>query len=218
MLVRKTYYSTDTLYSQAETYVLNLDADAELFNRLSQNRKRQVRSWQQLTPQPRAAKKELAEFVIRESPTFYESRNAWNPIRPETWEELFTFENVHVLGVKDGETVIAASVFAWSSDIGEYLANISLPEGMWASAGLLWEGARWLRSRGVRSLNLGGPARPEYGLHDGVAEFKKRFGAVALSRYSLKEIYDPRKFSDLCATTNADPSDLRGFFPPYRIN
>ena len=111
-----------------------------------------------------------------------------------------------------GDEVQAVCVFGYTPYVAEYLFGVSAPEGRRHSAALLWHGAMRLRSLGIPRLNLGG------GIHrgDGVADFKRRFGAARRALGSLRQVYDPERFEELCRRAGVDPSDRAGYFPPYR--
>jgi hypothetical protein len=94
--------------------------------------------------------------------------------------------------------------------VGDYLFGVALPEGRRHAARLLWCGIERLRSLGVPALNLGGGSRPG----DGIAEFKRRFGAREVPLVALREVYRPDTFQALCRAAGAEPGG-GGYFPPY---
>ena len=101
------------------------------------------------------------------------------------------------------------SVFTYTAHEGEYLFNVSLPEGEHYGAPLLWHGINQLKSLHVPILNLGGGWA-------GMAEFKRRFGARGLTMKVLKQIYEPEVYRKLCQQAKVDPDDMTGYFPAYR--
>jgi hypothetical protein len=198
-----------------EIYVLDLDRpEQELEGALSENRKRQLRTWAGGPFALTEDREWLAEFVRTHATDFFRSRRASGvySFSVETWRLLLNLPNVIMLGAERGGAVVAVTMLARSRDLGDYLFNFSTDDGTSASAPLLWVGAMKLRGFGVKSLNLGGGIRPG----DGVAAFKRRFGARALPLASLKQVYDPARFEQLCAQAGVDPSDRTSFFPPYR--
>jgi hypothetical protein len=198
-----------------EIYVLDLDRpEPEIESALSENRRRQLRSW---AGGPFALTEDgerLAEFVRIHAADFFRSRRASGvyAFSAETWRLLLNLPNVIMLGAERGGVVVAATMLAHSRDLGDYLFNFSTDDGTSASAPLLWFGAMKLRALGVKTLNLGGGIRPG----DGVAAFKQRFGARALPLRSLRQVYDPARFEQLCSRAGVDPADRTSFFPPYR--
>ena len=112
--------------------------------------------------------------------------------------------------VRDGR-VVAVSFLARQGGRGEYLFNISRPEGQGESAHLVWEAARRMRAQGVTALNLGGGVREG----DGVARFKERFGPELRPLLGLRQVYDRARFAELCRAAGTTPA-ADGYFPPYR--
>jgi hypothetical protein len=49
-----------------------------------------------------------------------------------------------------------------------------------------------------------------------VAAFKEQFGGTKLPLRSLRQIYRPDVFEQLCRQTGAVGHDPAGYFPPYR--
>jgi hypothetical protein len=195
-------------------YVLQVDqGDAELLGQFSTNRKRQIRSWQlsgrQMTRDPAA----ITAFLAREAPGFYRARHASSSyaIAPEGWSMLLAQPDVIAFGALDEGQITAASVFAVTGWLAEYLFNISVPAGQWASAPLLWEGALAVRERKASVLNLGGGIREG----DSLAEFKRRFGSKSLLQPCLKQIYDPERYAQLCEKASVGTDHVVKFFPPY---
>ena len=86
----------------------------------------------------------------------------------------------------------------------------SLAEGRDLQAWLIWQAIESLRRDGVRWFNIGGYGQQGDGLH----WMKARFGATEHPLRSVRQIYDPQRFVQLCAQTGTDPAGH--FFPPYR--
>jgi hypothetical protein len=105
--------------------------------------------------------------------------------------------------------VEAVVVFGYTAWVADYLFGVALPHGRQHSARLLWSGVERLHALGVPLLNLGGGARP----NDGIAEFKRRFGARELPLMSLQQVYRPEVFRALCLAAGVEPDG--GYFPPY---
>jgi hypothetical protein len=104
----------------------------------------------------------------------------------------------------------AVVMFGYTPHVDDYLFGVALPEGRRHAARLLWCGIERLRSLGVPLLNLGGGARP----NDGIADFKRRFGATEAPLLGLKQVYRPDVFERLCRAAGADPNG-GGYFPGY---
>jgi hypothetical protein len=115
-----------------------------------------------------------------------------------------------VLGAEVGGSLEAVSIFNLAAAHAEYHLNASSERGRDLAAWLIWKAVERLRARGVRTLNLGGGAKPG----DGIYEFKRRFGALAHPLRAIRQIYDRRRYDELCASTGADASER--WFPAYR--
>jgi hypothetical protein len=60
-------------------------------------------------------------------------------------------------------------------------------------------------------LNLGGGVKE----NDGVAEFKRRFGADEVPLRNVKQVYRRDIYEELCAEAGVDPH-ASAYFPAYR--
>jgi hypothetical protein len=145
-----------------------------------------------------------AEFVRRvgAAPVYHFS--------PETLTFLCSVENLFLVGAEVEGRLEAVAVFGYTPNLGDYLFAVALPQGRHHSARLLWCGVERLRSLGIPLLNLGGGARP----NDGIAEFKRRFGARELPLFGLRQIYRAEAFDALCRAAGVG-SNVNGYFPPY---
>lgn len=193
-------------------YVLDLSlSKEELLRRLSQNRRRQMRGWS--SAELTYDRDEILDFILAERAGFYAARSAAESysFSDETWQSLAASSNTLLIGKRLGDRVVAGSIFAWQGRIGDYLFNISVPEGQSASAQLIWEAALALKSAGITSLNLGGGISEG----DGIAEFKARFGPMQRPLIALRHIYRTDDFRSLCRTANVAAEIGPGFFPPY---
>jgi lipid II:glycine glycyltransferase (peptidoglycan interpeptide bridge formation enzyme) len=155
----------------------------------------------------------LADFFVATYPEFMASRGAASvyDLTPESLRLLCESEDTLLVGAqRDGE-LCAAALFGFTRYLGDYLFGISNVYGRGFSAALIWDAALDLRRRGVPFLNLGGGVVEG----DGVAEFKRRFGADEMPLMSVKEIYLRDVYRQLCERADVDPDDGR-YFPAYR--
>lgn len=207
-------FTRDARTAVRKAYVLDLSLDtAELRRRLSQNRRRQLRNWEETAATFTSDRDAVLAFILAERAAFYRERNAASvyDFSDATWAALVGLPNAEVIGTVRNGRVVAASVFAWAGPHGEYLFNLSRGEGRDASVHLIWEAAMRLKARGIRSLNLGGGIREG----DSVDGFKERFGADIRHYRALRQVYDAERFEALCAAAGT-PADSDGYFPPYR--
>ena len=129
----------DTIYFLDLT--LSLD---ELWANLSTNRKRQLRDWDNISSNLVLEKSTLTDFFLANYVDFFRRKDAaqFYFFSRDTLSFLFSLDNVLMVGASNSEKVEAVSVFTYTADVGEYLFNVSLPEGRHHSAALLWYGVR----------------------------------------------------------------------------
>ena len=197
-----------------EIYVLNLTLHTEeLYAALSENRQRQVRS-ASLSDWRIEDRRRLREFFLDHVSAFHmeHGASAAYAFSRATFEALLALDNVLLLGSGDEKSVTAVSIFAWTPSCAEYLFNVSRPEGRQYSAPIIWHAALRLRQMGIPLLNLGGGITK----NDGVAQFKKRFGAKRMPLGSLRQVFRRDVYDQLCSEVGADPDSRSGYFPPFR--
>jgi hypothetical protein len=197
-----------------DLFVLDLRQEQDtLFQAMSANRRRQIGAWRREGGRLRTDAACLKAFVLEHHAQFMTRRGAAGPgaLTRETLNELLDLDHVFVIGSGDPE-ITAATMFAFSPALGEFLGHVSLPGEERHSAVLIWAGLLRLRDMGVPVLNLGGGIRPG----DGVAEFKRRFGATAVASYNLKQVFDVPRYAQLCGMRDVDPNDRSGYFPAYQ--
>lgn len=200
--------------AERTSYVLDLTLDdAELLRRMAKKRRHQVRRSEETAARLTSDRELLLEFILAERAAFFDQREAASIyfFSDATWSALARAPNTELIGkVRDGR-VVAMSLLARQGERAEYLFNISRPEGRNESAHLVWEAARRMRAAGATSLHLGGGVREG----DGVASFKERFGPDRRPLLGLRQIYDFRRYQELCRAAGVAP-DADGYFPPYR--
>lgn len=204
----------DSLTVDRRAYVLNLSLDVpELVRRLSQNRRRQLRSWPATAAELTFEREDVLAFILTECAAFYAERNAAEiyAFSEETWSALAEAANTELIGMVQDGRIVAASLFAWQGRLGEYMFNISQPSGRSASVHLIWEAALRMKSKGIAWLNLGGGVRE----NDGVAGFKQRFGPDIYLLRAVRQIYDNASFRALCSAAGVGSAANGSYFPPY---
>lgn len=211
-----TYFEPTEIHRYNEVYVLDLSLSAdELFANLSTNRKRQLKDWDKILLNSIVLDKStLTDFFLANYLAFFRRKGASRVygFSGETLSFLAGLDNVLIVGAQNSGKVEAVTVFAYTPYAGDFLFNVSLPEGRRHSVALLWYGVNHLKSLQIPLLNLGGGIRE----NDGVAEFKQRFGGKRLALGGLKQVYDPEVYERLCRRANVDRTDVTGYFPAYR--
>jgi hypothetical protein len=186
----------------------------ELYRRLHCNRRRELRNWAQTQRLLLTDRATLKRFLAENYRDFIRQKGATSAynFNSQTMGFLSGVDNVLLVGVRKCGEVIAASMFGYTKSGGDYLFNVAKPGGRSFSSALIWYAVTHLQSLGVPHLNLGGGIVED----DGVAAFKKRFGAVRLPLRYVKQVYDRPAYVELCVRSGADPDDMMGYFPPYR--
>lgn len=208
-------FCPDDAFHYNSVYILDLTRSLdELFRNLSNNRKRELRHWDEIGKKITFDKSVLIDFFLNQYHIFMRSRKAsatYN-FSGETLSCLSNLENVLMVGMQNLGKVEAVSLFGYSPDIGDYLFNVSLPEGKVHTTALLWAGIIQLQFKGVQTLNFGGGVQGD----DKIAEYKRRFGSKQLPLKCLKQVYNRKIYEKLCQHINANPNDKRGYFPLYQ--
>ena len=206
-------FSHPALTSGPDLYVLDLRPELEeVLAGMSAKRRTMLRQWDRSPAALTWDRGEITDFACAVAPSFFERRSASSAYRfaPESWCRLLASESVLALGVRAGDRLVAASIFAWAGPLADHLFGLSEPGSERYSAPLIWEAARELKRRGAEQLNLGGGIRPD----DGVAKFKSRFGAQRVSSQTLRLIHDRNRYALLCREAGVDEGST--YFPPYR--
>lgn len=209
------YFTPSALNSSNTVYALDLRENREgLFRRLHVNRRRQLAHFDKASEEFIDDKESLGRFFLAAYGPFFHERSASSvyDFNEATLSNLFSLENVFLVGAGANGQVQAVSVFAYTSEIGEYLFNVSIPEGRKHSAALIWSGMTRLQLIGIPTFNLGGGVRDG----DGVARFKERFGARQVSLHCAKQVYRPDAYERLCEAVGESSSDMHGYFPAFR--
>ncbi len=209
------WYNADEAYDFNTAFILDLQlTEAELFSRLSTNRRRQVREWERGRVSIVTDRERLAGFFVEHLAVFLDERSAASVyyLSAATLDVLFGLDSVLLLGAEVDGQLEAVSVFGRTPYSGDYLFNVSVPDGRRHSAPLIWHGALRLRDMGAPLLNLGGGIRPG----DGVADFKLRFGGNEIPLRSLRQVYTPDVYLNLCHAAGVSASPDSGYFPPYQ--
>lgn len=200
--------------SIADLHFLDLDEGPEaLLKAMDGNRQRQIRRWERAGRPLLHDRPALAAFFCDNFSTFMQSRQASATYRfsQDTLQLLANSSSSILLGAGSASSIDAAALFAHSPTIGEYLFLVTAPGSERYAVPLIWEGALALKERGVRWLNLGGGVTP----HDGVAEFKRRFGGIRLQLPVLEHVYNRSTYDRLCNPLANGPSGSGAYFPPY---
>ena len=184
-----------------------------LFARLSENRRREVRSAAQPGIEVLMDDERAERFFVEHYHACMRARMA-SPVYSfagDTLTALLSSERTFSIGIAAGGVIEAVTLFGWTRTAGDYLFNVATDSGRRHSALLIWEGMKRLKQMEVPVLNLGGGIRAG----DGVAQFKERFGGIRKPLCCVKQVFDAEAYGQLCRIAGLDSNPPTAFFPPY---
>lgn len=208
-------FPSEDVHVQNTLFVMDLQgSDADLLERLSRNRRRELRDWPAVAARLEHDRNTLTDFLLSHHAGFFARKGAGSAtdFRQETMAAIASLDDVLMVGAGRGGRVESVAVFGHTAHCADALFNVSAPGGEPNAVHLVWWAVKRLRELGIERLNLGGGVREG----DNVAEFKRRFGAAQHPLVSLRQVYRPAAYDDLCRRAGVDPDDRSGYFPPYR--
>lgn len=209
-------YFAETATRHRTVYVLDLRlTEEQLFARLSLNRKREVRRTRESRKTIVHDQESLRDFFVSTYPDFMARRDAAAvySLSPESLRSLCDAQGTFLVGAQRSGELRAAALFACTPHLGDYVFGISEKGERGYSAALIWKGALELRQRGIPFFNLGGGVVEG----DGVEQFKQRFGGARNPLMSVRDVYRPDIYRELCALAGVDSERDTDYFPSYRV-
>ncbi len=191
-----------------ESFVLSLEGD--FLARMSSRRRSQLRNGDlEIVDDP----EENAARFLALYPHHAERVGASAVYRfaPDTLAAWCGHEDALLVGARGPTGAIDAVALFGRGACAEYMLLARTPDAAPLAAGLLYAGFLRLKALGHDTVNLGGGIRGD----DGVAEFKRRFGAARVPVQAVRTVFDPARYAALCAEARVDPA-ATGFFPAYR--
>ncbi|MBB3086885.1 hypothetical protein [Geodermatophilus sabuli] len=207
------YVDPDEIYPNTYVYVLDMTVGLDvLHDRLSRNRRRELRAWSPGMHDLDRAR--LREFLFTHYGAFMERRGAAPQYRYDarTLEAICASGNVLMFGAESNGCVEAVRVVGYTPYGADDLFLVSTDEGSRHAAGLAWSAMHRLTELGVPTYNLGGGVTPG----DAVAQAKERFRPARLPLNGLKQVYDRQAYDELCRRYGQRRDVHPGYFPPYR--
>ena len=195
-------------------FLLDLQLEEEeLFARLSAGRQQQIRRADEDQGALVDDRERLTDFFVRTYPDFMARRGAAGvySLNERTLRELCESPASLLIGAERVGEVRAAALFGFTEHAADYVYNVSLPGEESYSAILVWTAVRRLKAQGIPTLNLGGGVVE----NDGIAAFKRRFGAYQVPLRNLTQVYRQDLYEELCKQAGVDP-DSAAYFPAYR--
>lgn len=194
-------------------YVLDLKLGRdELLRRADRNRRRELRGW--------SSRRDfvldtdaITSFITASYATLMRRVGARPPYFTNDSLEILCRSNRSLaVGVGTGDEIAAAYVFGATRYAGDCLLHVATKAGRQRATDVLWYGVSALVEQGIPSLNLGGGVHTD----DDISRAKQRWGPRRLPLRSLREIYRPEIYAELCASAGVDPAEPDGYFPAFR--
>lgn len=195
-------------------YVLDLNLGLpELLGRMDQNRRRELRGWDERAREFVLDRGALRDFVAANYEPFMRRVGAHAPyLSPESIDCLYRAEGSVIVGTAASGSIESVLILGATGYAGEWLLSVNVGDGKSRTTDLLWHGIRALIEKGVPVLNLGGGGRED----DSIARAKQRLGPQRHALRSLQEVYRPAVYAELCRLAAVDHVAPGGYFPAYR--
>lgn len=209
------YYRSAEAYVYNEVFIQDLSRPIEeIFTGFSKNRKRYLKqSWMKNEGKITLDREKLAKFFIENYHAFMKRCNASSAydFSYDTLSALVNTENLIITGIEDEGSIVAVSLFPYTSYMSNYLFNIHCDSGRAFSTSLIWQGIIMLKELEIPYLDYGGGHFQD----DPRNQFKKSFHPDKFLLTGLKQVYDVRVYEALCREASIDPDTRIGYFPGY---
>jgi len=214
LLERCSYLDRGDVYRYNTIYAIDLTPDLDVIvSGFDRGRRKQIEAIERRPSRIIEDRQTLTAFLVERAAEFFRRRQA-SPVyqfSPETLAFLAASENVRLIGAGSDGEVEAVALAAYSPYVGEAFLQISAPDAQHLAAEMVWHRLKFLKSRQIPWMNLGGGVAEG----DGIARFKARFGSRRFALGCVKQIYRPDLYATLCRQAGRNADDLDGYFPPY---
>jgi Acetyltransferase (GNAT) domain len=192
-------------------FILDLE-NGDIFGSVSETLRRKIRNAQQMGAVLVDDRLVLARRLQQLYPATMRRLNAEAPFQlsAETINRWVEHDQSMILGARIDGSIEAVMLFYISGSQAEANITATTERARHLSTWLIWQASSRMRAIGVKALNLGGCVRPG----DGVYDWKSRFHCTQKSRQSVRQIYDPTTYAELCVRARVPMSG--GRFPAYR--
>jgi hypothetical protein len=131
----------------------------------------------------------------------------------ETMDILMNAPEVDLIGVEEGDVLVAASLFLSTKKDVEYYLNAATHEGRKYARYIVWFAMNYFKKEGKHCLHLGGGIRN----NDTLEAFKRRFGGKGTKAQTIKAVFDEAAYNYLCGKYVAEGSLCTDYFPAYWV-
>jgi hypothetical protein len=214
LLEKSSYADGRDVHRYNTLYAIDLTPDLDaIVSGFDRGRRKQIEAIERRPGRIIEDHQALTGFLLKQTAEFFRRREAspFYQFSPETLAFLAASENVCLIGAGTDGEVEAVALAAYSPYVGEAFLQISVPGAQHLATEMVWHRLKFLKSRRIPWMNLGGGVVED----DGIARFKARFGTRRLVLGCLKQIYQPALYRSLCRQAGGNPDNLGGYFPPY---
>lgn len=203
------------LASDNEVFILDLEGGADaVVSRCDRSVRRAMKAWEQSGQAYVTDRDTLTGFIIDNYAGCMLDLGV-DPraiLPPASLASMCNDPAMLMVGVHDDRGVCAVHTFAMTPHGAECHLNFSIRDGRRFTSALICWGIRQLADRGIAWINLGGGVASG----DTLAQSKMKFRPRRVPFVRAREIYDPDRFSLLCARAGIDPGRTC-FHPAYRL-
>ena len=213
LLEKCSYFYASEVHRYNTLHFIDLTPDIDtIVSGFDRGRRKQIGAIRRRPPRIIDDRQRLAVFLLGETAGFFRRKQAspFYQFTQETLAFLATSENVCLIGAGTDGEVQGVALVAYTPYVGEALLQVSVAGGQHLAAEMVWHRLKFLKSRHIPWMNLGGGVVED----DGIAKFKARFGAKRLALGCLKQIYRPALYASLCRQAGRNPDDV-SYFPPF---
>lgn len=210
-----TYLNEKDISCDNSLFILDLSLSLEhLYRNMQSGKRDEVRKAERNRYGYTTDKHLLKPFFLKNYAAYMKRKNATMAysFTIKTLSYLINLDMTSMVGIINNGKIEAATLNAYTPYIAEGYLFVSVPHCKNHTMALLWNGVKQLKAKNIPLFNLGGGIRE----NDSIAQYKRRLGGMEKKLKSLKQIYDPRLYDQLCNEACAPATDTSGYFPPYR--
>ncbi len=210
--------SSNQLFPGKKAYYIDLRKDIDtLYSELSTDHRQRLKQWINKKYKIETTKStDYVDAFVKLYDLSLQNRNTASIYNfgAEAWKALINSEFGFLFSIVVDNEIEASALFICFGDMVDYYMIASTPEGRQHARGIIWEAIQFFKNQNLSWMQLGCGVRD----NDSLEQFKARFGGIAHTTYSLRQIYNSESYQALCEKYQTDPDNLQGYFPSYWQN
>lgn len=206
------WFPRKKIYPHYTIQILDIKPQTDtILANMSSSRRRQLNKLSQTRKKLTSNRNDIQTFFLDHYHNFLDRKKAasYYYFSDTAIKSFFSAEQSITVGFTESGKIVSAAYFGYTKFLADYLFIFSLPGKNYCTAELIWYAILELKKRDVPILNMGGG-------EEGIAEFKRRFGAYEAPLFSVKEVYEEQTYAHLTGNKFGDNKDFEGYFPVYR--